>query len=98
MTEQEHLEISRKLALAIGWKPEQMDVYDDKLWIERLHNLRRRFDYRAWEVIGPIAERFGLDVGFKDKIAWKHSCSIGHKGRTVQEAIAKAVIEVKGVK
>ena len=26
MTPQDHLEISRKLALAIGWKPEQMWV------------------------------------------------------------------------
>lgn len=92
----DHLEISHKLALAIGWKPEQMDVYDDELWIERLHNLRRRFDYRDWAVIGPIAERYNC-FPWRCGSQWT-SHPMGGWGDTPQHAIALAVIEVKGVK
>ena len=106
MTEQDHLTISRKLALAIGWKPEQMDVYDDELWIERLHNLRRRFDYRDWNVIGPIAERFDCFPYKNSSGNWVCSLTCGghyepshfYSGNTPQLTIALAVIAAQGVK
>lgn len=94
----DHLEISRKLAEAIGWKPEQMDVYGDELWIERLHNLRRRFDYRDWNVIGPIATRFDFFPFLAivhGKCYWATETQFAD---TPQLAIALAVIAAQGVK
>jgi hypothetical protein len=64
------MEISRALALAIGWKETlvlggYMLVYTgnpgDKVYFRKrgnfVHN-HRIFDYRDWAVAGPIAERY----------------------------------------
>jgi len=64
MTDFDHAEISRRLALAIGWPEHKLysegdgsfvsinisDMPPIKIW--------RDFDYRAFDVIWPIAERF----------------------------------------
>lgn len=59
------IEISKALALAIGYLPEHVRVVD---WgnggfvgsfITVMHGrIWRTFDYRDWFVIGPIAERY----------------------------------------
>jgi hypothetical protein len=58
MTDLEHADISRRLALAIGWVEAdmiggrtQIRIMDDAGWV-------LYFDYRDPEVIWPIAERF----------------------------------------
>ena len=64
MTDCDHAEISRRLALAIGWPESKLysegdgsfvsinisDMPPIRLWWD--------FDYRAFDVIWPIAERF----------------------------------------
>jgi hypothetical protein len=81
-------EISRDLALAIGWKHvscgwSQCEVCDGHGW--------RVFDYRDWSVISPIAAKFDCfprrvhgqwTVGFDRDLDY-----------TPQKAIALAVID-----
>lgn len=50
-------EISRRLALAIGWKAEDF-MCSDPVVIKDENGWWRRFDYRDTAVIWPIAERF----------------------------------------
>jgi len=61
------LEIDKALALAIGWKDHDIDpdvitirgAYDPEPEIHCWHGGNwHRFDYRDWNVIGPIAERY----------------------------------------
>ena len=60
------LEISRALALAIGWSPHDLFRTGEGVvcyMLERHpagHKVwdYRTFDYRDWNVIGPIAERY----------------------------------------
>jgi len=99
------LEISKALALAIGWTPFQMDVMRGEVILVRtgheFDRVRRTenhwltghrvFDYRDWNVIGPIAARYRMFPqpymskwnvrGWSDTIA-----------DTPQKAIALAVI------
>lgn len=93
------LEISKALALAIGWDEHRVGVHDGEMHIWRVHGGRdsmpdvAKFDYRDWNVIGPIAERFGMTVDFSsssvlvDEIgdSWLYA-------DTPQKAIALAVI------
>ena len=54
------LEISKALALAIGWKPEQLEVFNgNMLCIEVGPSHLKEFRYDSWNVTGPIAERYG---------------------------------------
>jgi hypothetical protein len=103
------LEISKALALAIGWKendddpdvqtvvPSHLceDVYLE-VWFE---NNWCPFDYRDWNVIGPIAERydcFPYKTYYGKWTAWGGDCSDCSEYKTPQKAIALAVI--KGAK
>ena len=76
------LEISKALALAIGWT--------GGAW--------KMFDYRDWNVIGPIAERFDA---FPKKLASMEGWWADVFGKdarfadTPQKAIALAVIGAK---
>lgn len=55
----DHVGISRRLALAIGWKAERIVVYQGACWIAHpVYEQDIEFDYRDWDVIGPIAEQF----------------------------------------
>ena len=90
------IEIDLSLALAIGWKdePNKMrvsNVFGLQVWIGYWAN----FSYRDWNVIGPIAARYGLLVDFKTSVAWRPNMSIGQRGKNPQEAIALAVIGAK---
>ena len=95
MTEQEHLEISRKLARAIGWKPEQIRTFrmgygeNPEKW---LACNGKEFDYRDWNVIGPIAERYDCFPYKNCSGLWEVYCSNAEGTATPQEAIALAVI------
>ena len=97
------LEISRALALAIGWNLRNVilkDLYGTRLaqcwcftgvqWVE--------FDYRDWNVIGPIAEKFNAFPSKwntdSEKVwyAWDMVNRSTHAADTPQRAIAMAVI------
>lgn len=99
------LEISKALALAIGWKPEQMHIHiygtgwavsvirpDDECVL-------RIFDYRDWAVAGPIAERFDCfpSIGYPNSDMLWESLSVHNyelvRADTPQKAIALAVIK-----
>ena len=58
------LEISKALALAIGWKPEQMRenrLRKGELLVKSDYEyFARPFSYADWNVIGPVAERYDL--------------------------------------
>ena len=96
------LEISKALALAIGWELAEVD-WDDynsdlpahiSVWSKASREWRA-FDYRDWNVIGPIAERYDCFPYMNTKGQWvtgylKHD---HHYADTPQKAIALAVIE-----
>jgi len=98
------LEISKALALAIGWAPEQVFFYPatgqvDIVVEDEAENIEwaQIFDYRDWNVIGPIAERydcFPLKAGdsWLSRYLW---CGCGVRADTPQKAIALAVIAAK---
>ena len=87
------LEISKALALAIGWttvvkRNEDVLVEYTPHW--------RIFDYRDWLVIGPIAEKYKCFPEFYNDgwYAWVGSDK-GLLADTPQKAIALAVIGAK---
>jgi len=94
------LEIDRALALAIGWKKAQMRTKEKKLWL-RTHGVFSGFwspfDYRDWNVIGPIAEKFDAFPIKNTNGTW--TASVGGYGHatsdTPQKAVAMAVIGAK---
>ena len=82
-------EIDKALALAIGWKAQDIDSYEDVAvwWCDTKW---RVFSHRDWNVIGPIAERY-------DCFPWKDCRGDWVNKRyqhttTPQRAIALAVI------
>lgn len=85
------LEISKALALAIGWKELQIKV-TDAVFVWRGYWCI--FDYRDWNVIGPIAARYdcfpmNVDAGWCSSNL-QHAVAYAD---TPQKAIAMAVIE-----
>jgi hypothetical protein len=97
------LEISKALALAIGWS--KYDVRTSTLtgnvlvfWQEAgVISKWILFDYRDWNVIGPIAEKFDCFPKFSKTQAWWANCPLsnGVYADTPQKAIALAVIGAK---
>jgi hypothetical protein len=89
------LELNKKLALAIGWREDQMEQIGRDLCM-RVEYFKV-FDYTDWRVIGPIAQRFKafpLDsVRFKGM--WYSHLTDEHYD-TPQLAIAMAVIQGAG--
>jgi hypothetical protein len=53
------LEISKALALAIGWREFDLAVSEAGRLFAYRHGWHK-FDYRDWNVIGPIAERYSV--------------------------------------
>ena len=93
------IEINKALALAIGWKKAKMRTKEKRLWL-RTHGVFSGFwspfDYRDWNVIGPIAERYNA-FPIQDAFGRWFS-AIGTQGKNVsadtpQKPIALAVIE-----
>ena len=91
------LEISRQLALAIGWEEDQLVQYEAHLVIYKRRHFAKRFDYRDWNVIGPIAERYELLVDFEQCQVCAGESIKGDwiSADTPQKAIALAVIGAK---
>lgn len=91
------LEISKALALTIGWTEDKMIRDGDKL---RCYRGERQwgwqvFDYRDWNIIGPIAEVYDAFPMKAEGAWWCRGgwSGIASTGDTPQKAIALAVIE-----
>lgn len=94
-------EISRRLALAIGWPAKSVSFsilsgacmvnYADRLW--------RQFDYRDPAIIWPIAERFDcFPYRVSGPLTWYTKApfaNIGEYADTAAKAVALAVIKAK---
>ena len=97
------LEISKAIALAIGWKPEQIIEYEGQDYIGLpvviLRPAIKLFSYRFWNVIGPIAEKFDCfpSIGYPNSDTPWESLSVHNyelvRADTPQKAIALAVIK-----
>ena len=94
------LEISKALALAIGWPASKIHTqlygtgYAISIIQPDMEAVLRIFDYRDWNVIGPIAEKYNC---FPTKMGyglWDASIAFGtiYGADTPQKAIALAVI------
>jgi hypothetical protein len=90
------LELSKALALAIGWKdvmPNHDRPTDLKdCWVCQRGSHWRAFDYRNWNVIGPIAEKFDAFPYQTHNGTWTVGWTTGPAYVTPQKAIALAVI------
>jgi len=96
-------EIDRRLALAIGYRPEDVQIERGCVYVVLKYyfgDVWKRFDYRQWDVIGPIAERYDL---FPTKLTdgrWRKVTVAGAPGflltdivePTPQRAIALAAL------
>ena len=91
-------EISRRLALAIGWKADKIRLAADASYITvpaGPYDMQRLFDYRDPSVIWPIAERFYcFPVRIKQRwAAQKQDISPIVWADNAAKAVALAVIE-----
>jgi hypothetical protein len=109
MTDLEHADISRHLALAIGWTEDQEDP--DVVVVTEWHGHKslcqvwadghswRDFDYRDPEVIWPIAERFNAFPWrvYSAKPWYANADASGpiERADTAALAVALAVIKAK---
>ena len=100
---QSDLEISKALALAIGWPASKIHThlygtgYAVSIIQPDMEAVLRIFDYRDWNVIGPIAERYDcFPIHLRDvwnsRFMWRGTGVIAD---TPQKAIALAVIGAK---
>ena len=101
------LEINKALALAIGHSKTHVNVLGEtpQVWVQTVPNLAwmlRVFDYRDWNVIGPIAERYGCfplkvfgSAGADWSCKWACGTYVAVYADTPQKAIAMAVIGAK---
>ena len=91
------LEISKALALAIGWKTNFVRINAGtsqdmvKCWVYTGY-FWRQFDYRDWNVIGPIAEKYDCFPYKAYYGAWVTNMGQTNQD-TPQKAIALAVIQ-----
>ena len=92
------LQISKALALAIGWRKDQMipsaDNPDTKQCWVRLGYAWKKFDYRDPTVIWPIAAKFDCFPVMNTKDQWfsMATCGAGNYADTPERAVAMAVI------
>ena len=92
------LEISKALALAIGWSMTNVLPSDEnptlmQCWVWVGYKWRV-FDYRDWNVIAPIAERYNC-FPYRNGGAWWKTVNYMSWADTPQKAIALAVIGAK---
>lgn len=94
------LEISKALALAIGWKASDVLLGHAGImccvWEGPVHGWQV-FDYKDWNVVGPIAGRYNCFPTLKSYGLWDASIGLGtiYGEDTPQKAIAMAVIGAK---
>lgn len=91
------LEISKALALAIGWLESRVsDRTEKEILITEWPRIGTCivFDYRDWNVIAPIAEKFDAFPIHDTDTTWFASLPgwYGKRADTPQKAIALAVI------
>ena len=91
------LEISKALALAIGWKPEQIIEYEGQEYIGLpvviVRPAIKLFSYKFWNVIGPIAKMYDCFPGKAWRGGWYAGVGLAQAfADTPQKAIALAVI------
>lgn len=85
------IEISKALALVIGWNVLN-NKYCQDCWVWTGGNWKI-FDYRDWNVIGPIAERYRcFPLGTGSQWASRTGTHVCMYADTPQRAIAMAVI------
>lgn len=91
-------EISRRLALAIGWK-DVRELHNGYMYvIEEFGRTAKHFDYRDPAVIWPIAERFAMFPGFDSGSERWWAEPLDFKGHdTAAKAVALAVIAAKRI-
>ena len=92
-------EISRRLALAIGWPNVSIHRLTDSVWVSSKTEGPETFDYRDHAVIWPIAERFDcfpwlVAPNARDPWASKLGLTTEHAD-TAAKAVALAVIKAK---
>lgn len=93
-------DISKALAIAIGWRRLCYVITEDgerKVCVcitpnDSISDEWRIFDYRDWDVIGPIAKRYKITVDFFWNEAWNEYWA---QGDTPQQAIALVMIGAK---
>jgi hypothetical protein len=89
-------EISRRLALAIGWDvlpPEDEDGDEVAVVVDHANQIERYFDYRDPAVIWPIAEVFNC-FPMRIEGAWGAWFGVGvWTSDTAAKAVALAVIK-----
>lgn len=88
------LEVSRHLALAIGWSEQDILVSNGKLFIVFPNGRRKAFDYKDPNVIWSIAKKYNCFPEFKQ---WTWSATIGPpwfsaQGNTSEITVARTVI------
>ena len=97
----DHADLSRRLALAIGWPEKSIIVTGRFTYIVVAQGGRWRcFDYRDPAVIWPIAERYNAFPSRTSETNWCAGCRIVDPkasavyvhARTAAEAVALAVI------
>ena len=90
------LEINKALALAIGW--DEAEIFSWGVMCHQTDKYWHRFDYRDWNVIGPIAEKFDAFPKRLVSMEGWWADVFGKDARfadTPQKAIALAVIGAK---
>jgi hypothetical protein len=89
------LELNRKLALAIGWREDQMRVVHGELQVAFCPEIPifmwEEFDHTDWQVAGPIAESRNMFPCQDNAGKWSSDCWIT-EADTPQRAIALAAI------
>lgn len=88
-------EISRRLALAIGWKHVQESGAGIRALVSETGNMWYAFDYRDPAVIWPIAEAYNLFPGMwlDSWEVWDDDIGIEVSADTAAKAVALAVIK-----
>lgn len=88
-------EISRRLALAIGYAPKDIGRFNpphDMRIVVPFGNGWRLFSYKSPSVIWPIAERFNCFPEF-DGSEWRAWTIVPHFADTAAKAVALALIK-----
>lgn len=100
MTNMTDAEISRQLALSIGWPNVSIHKLTDSVWVSSKTEGPKTFDYRDPAVIWPIAERFDAFPVFDYGMSKWYSTVpfadiVGTFADTAAKAVALAVIKSK---
>lgn len=102
------IEISKALALAIGYLPEHVKTYTNGVMVYRPYSALMlahptayehgwySFSAEDWAVIGPIGERYNCFPKKHGKVWIAHCGRSSVGGGSPQEVIAKAVISGVG--